>query len=461
MIARESRFRETMFGTMRLEGDARARAIRLDLRVATNRVLRPAGSTEARVAGTMHMSGSAGRAPVDGSMEISPLARRRIRYRLSFVADNRMLTLDGWKSVSVRHPFRSMTRLPFTLYEEGARVGDGSLTFRMRDLVAFLGSFRLPRSERDDAFMAPRWKGKPGRTEVWYTTLTDPHTGTGVWLHHELVAPSDGSAAFGHGWAAVFPRAEPVQHARFGPHEWPGTGEGFTLGPVTAVAGRLTGTAGDIRWDLTERRAGTPLFTFPRWSWRLPLLPASHILPSARSTYSGTVSYNGTTVNVTDATGASARIYGHGNGQEWAWLHADLDDKNVLEIVAATSRKPLLRGLPPMVFLRLRNGDETWPRRAERSAVGWAGFGRFRAAIGLPSWSVTGRVGLRRIRAVVTQPPERTLVLGYTDPDGSGATCNNSEQADVHVVVERWWGSWRTEAEWRLAAAAHAEVGIR
>ncbi|SMQ14569.1 hypothetical protein SAMN06272771_0868 [Streptomyces sp. Ag82_O1-12] len=461
MSARESHFREAMFGSMRLDSDTRARSVRLDLSVATDGFLRPMGSTEARASGKIRVSGLAGHAPVDGTMEISPLARRRIRYQLAFVVDNRHLTLDGWKSVSLLHPITSMTHLPFTLYEAGTRVGEGTLTFRMRHLASFLGSFRLSRGEGADTFSAPRWQGESGRTEVWYTTLTDPHTGTGVWLHHELVAPTDGSAAFAHGWAAVFPPDEPVQHERFGPEEWSGAKEGYTLSAVTAVAGKLSGTAGGLRWDLAERASDAPLFTFPRWSWRHPLLPAAHMLPAARATYSGTVSYNGTTVNVVGAPGASARIYGHGNGQKWAWLHADLDDENVLEVVAATSRKPGLRRLPPMVFLRLRTRGQTWPRRAERSAVGWAGLGRFRCAIGLPSWSVAGRVGLRRIRVVVTQPEERTLALDYADPDGSPATCHNSERADVHVVVERWWGSWRTAAEWQLSATAHAEVGIR
>ncbi|MDG4858624.1 hypothetical protein P8605_10755, partial [Streptomyces sp. T-3] len=120
-----------------------------------------------------------------------------------------------------------------------------------------------------------------------------------------------------------------------------------------------------------------------------------------------------------------------------------------------------LRRLPPLAFLRLRRGGRTWPRRAERTALGWAGVGRFKADIDLPRWTVTGRAGLRRIRVEVIQPPERTLTLDYTDPDGSGATCRNSETADAVVRLERWWGCWRPEAQWTLNGTAHAEVGSR
>jgi hypothetical protein len=130
-------------------------------------------------------------------------------------------------------------------------------------------------------------------------------------------------------------------------------------------------------------------------------------------------------------------------------------------VIAAVSTRPVLRRLPPLVFLRLLHRGRTWPRRAERSAVGLFGIGRFRARIGLPEWTVTGRTLLRRIRIEVTQPADRTLALDYRDPDGAPAVCRNSESADAKILLERWWGHWRTEATWTLQGTAHAEVGDR
>src|SRR4051812_50023999 len=34
-----------------------------------------------------------------------------------------------------------------------------------------------------------RWDGRPGHYEVWYATLTDPRTATGVWIRYALRAP--------------------------------------------------------------------------------------------------------------------------------------------------------------------------------------------------------------------------------------------------------------------------------
>ncbi len=307
-----------------------------------------------------------------------------------------------------------------------------------------------------------RWRGQPGRLEVWYTTLTDPATGTGLWLHHELVAPADGGPARGYGWAALFPPGEPPAFARFGPERWPfpggpAGGEGFSCAGVEATAYRLRGAAGPLEWDLTASGGGSPLYTFPRWAWYRELLPAAQIVPAPTAAYDGTVRRGDRVLELRAAPGGSARIYGHGNAERWAWLHADLGGGDVCEVVAAVSTRPMLNRLRPLPFVRLRVDGADWPGGDPlRTAL------RARAEIGLPSWSVRARSGDRAVEIEVTLPPGGTVAVDYADPDGRAAVCHNSELADARITLLRRDGSGRRiERRWSLDGLAHAEVGLR
>jgi hypothetical protein len=298
------------------------------------------------------------------------------------------------------------------------------------------------------AMITSKWRGAAGRLEVWYTTLTDPRTGTGFWLHTELVAPTDGTAAFVHGWAAVFPLDAAPTWERFGP------------GPVGGSVNELSGATAGMSWDLRlVESGGLPLFTFPKYAWERGFLPAAQIVPVPAATYDGTVTVGDQLFSLTGARGASARIYGHGNARRWGWLHADLGDGDVLEVVSAVSVRPGLRLLPPLSFLQLRVDGRDLPRDPLLGAP------LLRASLGLPSWRVHGVIdplGRRRIDVRVTQDPTRSVAVGYTDPDGATATCHNSEVATAEVRLEKLGRrGWQLEREWLLDRRAHAEIGVR
>lgn len=70
---------------------------------------------------------------------------------------------------------------------------------------------------------------------------------------------------------------------------------------------------------------------------------------------------------------------------------------------------------------------------------------------------MSGSLGGRRLQVEVGLPQERCVVLTYIDPDGSTATCTNSELADATVTLDHR-GRRRT---WDLAGRAHAEIGRR
>jgi hypothetical protein len=287
---------------------------------------------------------------------------------------------------------------------------------------------------------------------VHYLTATDAATGAGLWVHHEVVAPPAGDP-YAHGWVSVFPPDAAPTTERFGPQPTEPIPDGcwFRAGGIELTPTTARGRAGDLSWDLRWDAGDRPLWTFPRWAWRRQVLPAAQVVPTPSTHVTGTV--GGTPY---DGPGGTAHIYGHGNAQRWVWFHGDLGGGDVLELVAATARRPGMRALPPLPLLQLRVGGRDWPRDPLAAAP------LLRARIGTNDFRVSGIVGTRRLRLAVTLPPARCVALGYTDPDGATATYTNTERADAEIRLDRLSGTgWRTEHEWTLEGTAHAEVGAR
>ena len=289
-----------------------------------------------------------------------------------------------------------------------------------------------------------RWRGQPGRLEVWYTTITDPATGTGLWIHHELVAPIDGGDAWGHGWVAVFePGAAPVLE-RFGPSPWAAPETGFA-GDAVRYDGALAGRAGSVTWELASDGPDRTLFTFPRWAWRREVLPAAQVVPRPAARYSGVVRVGARELALRDAPGADARIYGHGNGRRWGWLHADLGGGEVCELVAAVSMRPGLNRLPPLPLVRFRLAGGDVPGDPLLASFG------LRARLRDDGFDVRGRLGRRRLSIAVDLPAAETVEVDYQDPDGAPLLCRNSERATARIAL--------ADRSWALDGTAHAEVG--
>jgi hypothetical protein len=203
--------------------------------------------------------------------------------------------------------------------------------------------------------------------------------------------------------------------------------------------------------DSTYADGGPPLFTFSRSVWERELLPGAQIVPAPDATVEGQVVIGGRDVTFT-GRGALARIYGHGSAQRWGWLHADLDGVGTLEIVTATARRPGLRAVPPLAVVQLRlPGQPDWPKRPLLAAP------RFRTTLRHDGFAVRGRTGGRTLEVHVEIPPADAVSVGYVDPDGSTATCTNSEIASAHIR----FSDSTSASQWHLEQVAHAEVGHR
>lgn len=300
---------------------------------------------------------------------------------------------------------------------------------------------------------APVWQGERGRTEVWYATYTDATTGLAVWIHAETVAPTDDRVPYAHGWVALFPADGPPILERFGPGPIePDRGDSwFRLADVEISDGVLRGRTDTIVWDLRFSQEGPALFTFPRVVWERRLLPGAQIVPWPATRITGSLHVRGARREV-NATGTIARIFGHGSAQRWGWLHASLEGGGVVEIVTATARRPGLRRLRPLAMVQVRlPGQSDWPANPALASL------RFRTDLRPDGFTVAGTSAGQRLEVDVSLPPDRCVSLQYSDPDGSTATCTNSERASATVTMR----GGRSERTWHLDGTAHAEVGTR
>ncbi|CAM3129203.1 hypothetical protein BST27_19555 [Mycobacterium intermedium] len=295
--------------------------------------------------------------------------------------------------------------------------------------------------------VAPRWRGKAGRLEVWYATLSDPVTRAGLWVHYETVAPTAG-APYAHGWATYFPADGTPRTERFGPAATqPATGAAWFDNAGGRVAPEeMTGRARSLAWNLSWKDTGAPLWTFPRVAWERELLPGAQVVLAPTADFAGSLTVDDTTHSVDGWRGGVAHIYGHGNAKRWGWIHADLGNGDVVEAVTAVSHKPGLNRLAPLAFVRFRIDGKDWPASPLPSL-------RMRTTLGVRHWQLEGRIGRRQVLIRVDQPPERCVSLQYTDPDGGTVVCTNTEQADIHVEID--------DRQWSVLGTGHAEVGLR
>jgi len=99
-----------------------------------------------KVKGTLFMEGMAQDVPVEGTLEIPLITRRKIIYDLAFSArDGKRYTFTGEKNVRPLAILQTMTTLPGkVLDEQGNEVADAQLRFNVRrDLLPMVRSFAL------------------------------------------------------------------------------------------------------------------------------------------------------------------------------------------------------------------------------------------------------------------------------------------------------------------------------
>jgi hypothetical protein len=318
---------------------------------------------------------------------------------------------------------------------------------------------------------AMRWDGRPGHYEVWYATLTDPGTATGVWIRYTLRAPLvAGEQAECALWlAAMTPGGERyARRASFPVGELEAHADPFRLclaGADLSDRG-AAGAVEDGAWELSWVPRLPPVgFVHPLVE-RAQIAQTELVLSHPDLTMSGTVRLGGRTLELDGARGAQAHLWGTRHAARWAWAHcndlrgadgAPRPDTFVDGVSAYVERLGRELGPSTPVVGRFLGEDFV--------ATDPLALARARSRFGLSTWRFEASAGRRRIVGEVDAPRATLAGVTYHDPDGRPAYCYNSEVASLRLSV--WDRTARGRFGWTLRntliadARAHFEYGQR
>ena len=302
---------------------------------------------------------------------------------------------------------------------------------------------------------AQRWDGSPGFYEVWYLTLTDPASGTGIWIRYTMVAPlpSTGDEATCSLWFLAMPPGEaPVGRKA----SWPVSSLRASADPfaLTIEDARLTdegmsGAFEDVAWDLRWKPGREISMVHPLLT---RVAATKFVVPHVDLAIEGQVSFAGRTLEVAGARGGQAHLWGTKHANRWAWVHCNDFEESGAFVEAVSVYVPRFgRELGPNTPVWAHLGDDL-------DATGPLALARAKSTFTLTSWSFTAHRGGRRLVAEVEAPRESLAGVTYHDPDGQKAYCYNTEIASVRLnLFDR--GTLRRS--WHADGRAHFEYAQR
>ncbi|MBV9917538.1 MAG: hypothetical protein JO153_13620 [Solirubrobacterales bacterium] len=320
-----------------------------------------------------------------------------------------------------------------------------------------------------------RWRGQAGHYEVYYLTLTDPASGIGLWIRYTMLAPSasPAEAATASLWlAAMDPRAGRTstitRKTTLPIAALQSRGEPFELridGATLSDSG-MTGGFEDVAWDLRWDDSGRGYEHVSPVLRRAGIAKTILVLPHADLRIDGSVSLPDERLEVRQARGGQAHLWGSKHASRWAWAHCNdfvlTDGKpaapgtfvDAVSVILPRFGRQVGPSTPVLARIEGRDFESTSPLRVIANDSTFA----------LTGWRFEAIDGERKLVGEVDA--DRRLLAGvtYTDPDGERAYCYNSETASMRLhLYERAprVGGWALRDTFVANGRAHFEYGQR
>jgi tocopherol cyclase len=271
------------------------------------------------------------------------------------------------------------------------------------------------RAEAPDPYNTLIWKkGDAGDWyEWWYYKVVDPTSGEAFYFTYGVLNPGRVNG-FGFLQAGSYGDHAALD-ARFALSDFSASTRGtqVALGRNTATDQRITGSLGDLSWDL----AYTKDWGFAAMGWAMEHPSISNIFwyPAQASAFAtGTITYRGRTIHLEHAPAYQDRNWGRSFPDWWTWLVSNHFENSPGTVLAAGGGKPRLFNGPAIsglcIGLRYGGVDHAW-RTNDGDSISFD--------IKWGKWEVTATNGAGdKIEISAFAPAAKFLLLPFPTPQG-------------------------------------------
>jgi hypothetical protein len=288
---------------------------------------------------------------------------------------------------------------------------------------------------------------RAGHYESFYQRANHPDRPLAFWIRYTIFAPAeDPGAAIGELWAVAFDgetgdHAVAKQEIPIADCEFRRDAFAVRIGSAELGPGSLTGSAGDIAWDLEYAGDEPPVLLLPTklYEGGFPKAKSLVTLPLAR--YSGSYTVSGREIDVEGWTGSQNHNWGSEHTHRYAFGQvAGFDDlpDTFLEVATAKAKLAGPFVTPWVTTLVLRHEGAEYSLVSTRQAL------RAKARYGYFHWDFATGNDSVRISGRISADRDAFVGLRYGNPPGGFKHCLNTKIGTAEVTV-RHRGTGRIE----------------
>jgi hypothetical protein len=282
-----------------------------------------------------------------------------------------------------------------------------------------------------------------GHYESYFQRANHPERPLAFWIRYTVFSlkgrPRD---AVGELWAIYFDgerervaaakQVVPMRDCRFAQQ-----GLDVRIGDAVLTDGHLRGRASAganaLQWDLRYAGDEPPLLLLPVSLYERGFPKSKALVGTPNAVFDGTVSVNGSAVDVRGWVGSQNHNWGSKHTDSYAWGQvAGFDGAPRAFLECSTARlKVGPFWTPRLTLVVLRLEDEEIRLNSLAQAF------RAHADFDFVSWRFESRTHSVRVRGAIHAPRSLFVGLTYNNPPGGTKTCLNTKLAACELTVER------------------------